>query len=208
AKLTGQTKERWDTAAADLATLWETFTAYSAVVDRAAEIMAGLRRSPGPQLADVTSLLTGPSVQLTRPPSALSRGDITSTGVTTVTLSAAVKGMKPAFASVAGVVGAAEAVWNAAADQLQQIETDLGAAKQQAASLADETLTGALAAAETGLAQLREVLNRDPLSLWRGGQGDLTRPRRPPEPTAAAASRAGGPGGPGCATAGAGVSPP
>jgi hypothetical protein len=191
AKLTGQTKERWDTAAADLAMLWETFTAYSAVVDRAAEIMAGLRRSPGPQLAEITSLLSGPSVQLNRASSALSRGDLTSTGVTTITLSAAVKEMKPAFASVADVVGAAETVWNAAADQLQQIETDLGAAKRQAAGFTDETLTGALAAAEADLAQLREVLNCDPLSLWRGGQADLTRLARLRERTAAAVSRAG-----------------
>src|SRR6516162_2922689 len=79
ATLTGQTKKRWDTAAADLATLWEAFTAYSAVVDRAAEIMAGLRRSPGPQLAQVSALLYGSSVQLNRASSALSRGDLTST---------------------------------------------------------------------------------------------------------------------------------
>ena len=191
ATLTGETKRRWDAAAADLATLWDTFTAYSAVVDRAAEIMAGLRRSPGPQLAQISSLLYGQSVQLSRPSSALSRGDLTSTGVVAVTVFAAVKEMKPAFATVADVVGAAEAVWNAAADQLQQIETDLGTAKQQAASFADETLTGALTAAETGLAQLREVLNSDPLSLWRGGQADLTRLGRLRERVAAAVSRAG-----------------
>jgi hypothetical protein len=153
--------------------------------------MAGLRRSPGPQLAQISSLLYGSSVQLNRASSALSRGDLTSTGVTAVTVFAAVKEMKPAFASVADVVGAAEAVWNAAADQLQQIETDLGAAKQQAAGFTDETLTRALAAAETDLAQLREVLNCDPLSLWRGGQADLARLGRLRERTAAAVSRAG-----------------
>jgi len=190
ATLTGETKRRWDAAAADLAMLWDTFTSYSAVVDRAAEIIAGLRRSPAPQLAQVSSLLYGTSVQLNRASSALSRGDLTSTGVTAVTVFAAVKEMKPAFASVADVVGAAEAVWNAAADQLQQIEADLGAAKQQAAGFTDETLTGALAAAETDLAQLREVLNGDPLSLWRGGQADLTRLGRLRDRTAAAVSRA------------------
>src|SRR5262249_43814559 len=148
-------------------------------------------RSPGPQLAQVSSLLYGQSVQLNRPSSALSRGDLTSTGVVAVTVFAAVKEMKPAFATVADVVGAAEAVWNAAADQLQQIETDLGTAKQQAAGFADETLTGALAAAGTDLAQFREVLNSDPLSLWRGGQADLTRLGRLRERVAAAVSRAG-----------------
>ncbi len=57
ATLTGGTAKRWDTAAADLATLWETFDAYSAVVDRAAELMAGLRRSADRQLAEISSLL-------------------------------------------------------------------------------------------------------------------------------------------------------
>ena len=36
ATLTGQTRDRWATASAALATLWETFLAYSAVVDRIA----------------------------------------------------------------------------------------------------------------------------------------------------------------------------
>lgn len=190
ATLTGVTKQRWDSAAADLTTLWESFTAYSAVVDRAAEILAGLRRSPGPQLAEITSLLNGPSVQLNQPSSALARGDLTSSGVTTVTLSAAVRDMRRAFAAVADVVRAAEAVWNAAADKLQQIETDLASARQQAGGVADEMLTGALTAAEADLAQLRGVLNSDPLSLWQGGQADLTRLARLQERTAAAVARA------------------
>jgi hypothetical protein len=190
AKLTGGTKKSWEAAAADLATLWETFTAYSAVVDRAAEIMAGLRRSPGPQLAQVSSLLYGPSVQLTRPASARSRGDLTSTGVTTVSVYTAVREMKPAFASVTDVVAAAEAVWNEAAGELQQIGTDLAAARQQAAGLADEAFTGVLTAAETDLAQVRDLVNCDPLALWRGGQVDTTRLARLRERTAAALSRA------------------
>ena len=190
ATLTGVTKQRWDAAAADLTTLWESFTAYSAAVDRAAEIMAGLRRSPGPQLAEITSLLNGPSVQLTRASSALARGDLTSSGVTTVTLSTAVRDMRRAFAAVAEVVRAAEAVWNAAADKLQQIENDLALARQQAGGVADETLTGALTAAETDLAQLRGVLNSDPLSLWQGGQADLTRLSRLQERTATAVAKA------------------
>ncbi len=66
ASLTGETKRRWDAATAAMTTLWETFSAYSAVVDRAAEIQAGARRSPGRGLAELTSLLNGPSVRLTR----------------------------------------------------------------------------------------------------------------------------------------------
>jgi chromosome segregation ATPase len=190
AKLTGGTKRRWEAASADLATLWDTFSAYSAVIDRAAEIMTGLRRSPGPQLAQVSSLLYAPSVQLSRPSSALSRGDITSSGVATVTVFAAVRDMKAAFATVADVVAAAEAVWNEAADQVQQIGTDIAAARQQAGGMADEAFTGLLTAVETELGQIRDLINCDPLALWQGGRVDTSRLGRLKERVAAATSRA------------------
>ena len=189
ATLTGVTKQRWDAASADLTALWETFTAYSAVVDRAAEILAGLRRSPGLQLTEISSLLNDASVQLNHPSSALARGDLTSSGVTTVSLAAAVRDMRRAFATVADVVRAAEAVWNEAADKLQQVETDLASARQQASGVADETVTGALVAAETELAELRQVLNCDPLALWQGGRVDLTRLGRLQQRTAEAVAR-------------------
>ena len=45
AALTGGTSKRWDTAAADLTTLWETFDAYSAVVDSARLVWAAISLS-------------------------------------------------------------------------------------------------------------------------------------------------------------------
>lgn len=78
ADLTGKTRKRWDATAADLTTLWETFGAYSAVVDRAAELMAGVRRIR--DLTEISSLLNGTSVRLSRPSPALARGDLTGTG--------------------------------------------------------------------------------------------------------------------------------
>ena len=40
AELTGDTRRRWDATAATLGTLWQVFSAYSAVVDQAAEAAA------------------------------------------------------------------------------------------------------------------------------------------------------------------------
>src|SRR5262249_20522489 len=54
AALTGESRKRWDAVAADLTTLWQTFDAYSAVVDRAAELLAGLRRSAARELAEIS----------------------------------------------------------------------------------------------------------------------------------------------------------
>ena len=58
AALTGVTKQRWDTASAGLANLWQTFTAYSAVVDRAADLAQSRRRSAR-ETAELGELLTG-----------------------------------------------------------------------------------------------------------------------------------------------------
>jgi hypothetical protein len=190
AKLTGETRKRWDVAAAELTTLWETFTAYSAVIDRAAEILPTVRRSPGRALPELTTLLNGPSVRLAHASSVLARGDLTGTADTAVTLAAAVQDMRRAFAAVADVVAAAETVWNALSDQLQQVAADLGAARQRAGGIADDALTGALALAETDLGQLRDVVNSDPLSLWQRGGVDATRLDRLRE---RAADRRGGP---------------
>jgi chromosome segregation ATPase len=190
AKLTGETRKRWDVAAAELTTLWETFTAYSAVVDRAAEILPTVRRSPGRALTELTTVLNGPSVRLAHAASVLARGDLTGTADTTVTLAAAVQDMRRAFAAVADVVAAAETVWNAMSDQLQQVAADLSATRQRAGGIADDALTGALALAETDLGQLRDVVNSDPLALWQRGEVDATRLDRLRERAAVAASRA------------------
>jgi hypothetical protein len=178
AKLTGETRRRWEAATAATTTLWETFSAYSAVVDRAAAILAAGGRLPGPKLEELTTLLNGTSVRLARASSAVARGDLTGTADTQVTPAAAVREMRRAFADVADVVATAENVWNGIADQLQQVAADLAKARQQTDGLADPVLadTGladALAQAEIELGQLRDLLNSDPLALWLRSPGNL-----------------------------------
>jgi hypothetical protein len=173
ATLTGESKLSWEAAATDLATLWEIFSAYAEVLDKAAEFMAGARRPSDRELALVTSWLTGASVELTRQKPLGQRG-LTETGRSDLTLAAAVQEMKRVFASVADVVAAAESVWNETADGFSEIGTQLAAAKEQLGDLSDDEVTGALAAAEDELGQLRDVLNSDPLALWQGGRVDTT----------------------------------
>ena len=191
AALAGESKRRWEAAASDLATLWEIFTAYAAVVDKAAELLASARRPSGRELAQITTMLNGPSVKLARPVP-LARRDLTETGDSDLTLAAAVREMKRAFASVADVVAAAESVWNETAEGLGEIGTKLAAAKEQAGDLGDDEVTSALAVAGDELARLREVLNSDPLALWQGGRVDTARLERLREQVAAAAARAAG----------------
>jgi len=189
ATLTGESKLRWDAAAASLATLWEIFNAYAAVVDQAAELMAGARRPSDRELAQLTAWLTGASVELNRQ-QPLGRRGLTETGKSDLTLAAAVQEMKRAFASVADVVAAAESVWNETAEGLGEIGTQLAAAKEQLGDHGDDEVTGALAAAEAELGQLRGLLNSDPLALWHGGGVDTTRLERLRKQAAAVAARA------------------
>src|SRR6266702_4173041 len=160
ATLAGESKQRWEAAAADLAALWEVFTAYAAAVDRATELLARARRAGSPELAEITTLLTGASVGLTRAPVPLAQRDLTDRGRADLTPAAAVAEMKRAFASVTEVVAAAESVWTETGDGLSEIGTALGAAKEQAGDLGDEELTGALAAAGGDLARLRADAQR------------------------------------------------
>ena len=189
ATLTGESKLRWDAAAAGLATLWEIFNAYAAVVDQAAELMAGARRPSDRELAQLTAWLTGASVELNRQ-QPLGRRGLTETGKSDLTLAAAVQEMKRAFASVADVVAAAESVWNETAEGLGEVGTQLAAAKEQLGDHGDDEVTGALAAAEAELGQLRGLLNSDPLALWHGGGVDTTRLERLRKQAAAVAARA------------------
>src|SRR5262249_47585447 len=177
APLTGESKLRWEAAAADLATLWEIFNAYAMVVDKAAELLAGAGRLSDRELVLVMTWLTGTSVELTRQ-QPLGRRGLTETGRSDLTLAAAVLAMKRAFARVADVVAAGESVWNETADGLSEIGTQLAAVKGQLGDLSDDEVAGALAAAEDELGELRDVLNSDPLTLWQGGRVDTSRLER------------------------------
>ena len=170
AALSGETKRRWEATAASLASLWEVYSAYSAVIDRAADTVTG---HLGPrELAAITNLLTGPSIQLAAGPGP---------GRENLTLVAAVTRMRRAFGPVTEVVSATEQVVNEMTGQLDSLTAELSRVTPLAASLADEALTGNLAAAQSKLSRLRATLSSDPLSLWQGG----------PDPTAGAVDTSG-----------------
>jgi hypothetical protein len=169
AQLAGVTKQRWDTASAALASLWDTYTAYSAVIDRAAELMATIRDR---DMAQVTELLLGRSVRLTRGPAPLARRDLADTGLEELSLPTAVARMRQDFPAVAEVVTAAEAVWGEVGALLDQAGAELTRATTLAAGIGDDALSASLAAASAQLSAQRTTLNCDPLALWHAGHAD------------------------------------
>jgi uncharacterized protein YhaN len=189
ANAVGDTGRRWNGAAVDLTMLWEVFEAYSAAVDRAAAIQERAHRN-GHGLAEVTAVLTGPSVRLAAASSPVTSRNLTGTADTWLTLSAAVRDMRSIFDSVADVVLAAEGVWTEAADRLQKADADLAEAKRRAGGFADDELTRMLATADADLARLRGVLNSDPMALSRRDHLDAARLERLPQQAAAISARA------------------
>ena len=166
ATLSGETKRRWEASAASLANLWEIYSAYSAVIDRAADVVSG--HLGARELAAITNLLTGPSIQLAAGPAPLAGRDLADSGREELTVVAAVTRMRRAFGPITEVVSAAEQVVNEMTGRLDSLAAELNRVTPLAASLADEALTGNLAAAESKLSRLRATLSSDPLSLWQG----------------------------------------
>ena len=157
------------------------------MIDRAAKVLSG-RLGPS-ELAEITALMTGPSIQLDRP-APLGRRDLADAGRQELTLASALTQMRRAFSAVTVVVSAAEQVWNEMASRLDDVGAELSRVTSLAAPLGDEALAGELAAAQAELTRLRGVLNSDPLALRFGDGVDTSGADRLRDRVAAAAAQA------------------
>jgi hypothetical protein len=173
APLTGLTRQRWDTASANLASLWETYMAYSAVVDRVAELGTAGRRPAKKDLPELTGLLTGTSVRLKSAPVPLARRDLADTGRRELTIAASVEAMRKAFSEVAEVTSAVEAVWGAVGGRLDAAAEELGKCRPLMGGLGVE-VQSEFRDAESSLDSLRAGVNADPLAQWHAGQVDTS----------------------------------
>jgi hypothetical protein len=174
AALSGQTGQRWEKASAALADLWQTFSTYSAVVDRVTELAQGNRRPSPRDLAELGEALTERSVKLARAPAPLARRDLADSGRRDLTLAGAVTAMRRAFSEVTEVTAAAEVVWTEAAGRLDAVRERLAGARAMFAGLEDDGLAARLRDAEATLESQRTALNSDPLALWRDGHADMS----------------------------------
>jgi hypothetical protein len=170
AQLTGQTRDRWDRASATLASLWETYMAYSAVVDRIAELSGG-HWGTEQRFLELTELLTGTSVVVTRVRAPLASRDLADTGRQELTVEAAVAVMRQAFTEVAEVTSAVETVWAEVGGRLDAAAEELTRVRPQIAGLGDEA-DAAFRDAQSSVVSQRAAVNADPLALWQHGRAD------------------------------------
>jgi hypothetical protein len=164
ARLTGQTGQRWAACTATLTGLWETYLAYSAVVDRIAQLSGGARGPAKKDQAELTELLAAPCVQLPAAQVPLGRRDLTAAGNPPVTIATAVQTMRGSFAEVTMVTGAVEAVLSGVGPPLDAAAADLLRVRPLAAGLGGG-IEAELAAAQSDLDALRATMATDPLSL-------------------------------------------
>jgi hypothetical protein len=196
AALSGTTRERWASASAALATLWETFLAYSAVIDRAAELGTGPKRPARKDLPELSDLLTGNCIQLPGPPVPLARRDLAAIARPPVTLAAAVGAMRRLFTQVTEVTSAAQSVWAALGPPLDAATADLARCAPRVAGLGADA-EAEFHAVSADLDSLRAASNADPLARWhpdpgggsQGGRADTAAADRLRERAAALASR-------------------
>ncbi|MGW4892328.1 hypothetical protein ACWEQL_08680 [Kitasatospora sp. NPDC004240] len=173
AELAGRTQERWSVAGQGLPLLWALFDRYSEALASARAVRARKARPGGPELAELSELLTGPAV--TVPGGAFPDGPqllgAPAKLVERISLADLMARMNSWYATVLEVVSAVDAVWSALPTRIDLLLAELGRVRTLAASLGARVGTHPigddLAGLEHDLTELRGEVRGDPLALWR-----------------------------------------
>ena len=167
APLSGSTAQRWQRMSAKIAALWDDFTAYQDVLNRAKEIR-GRRIKPRPEdLAAITKLVRGDSITLSTKSVALSERTLLgpSTISETATLAQTLSRMNTEYQLAADFIAQTEEAWNrlfAAADPVQARLKQLG---ETARGIGDRSVNTAVAGLIDSYSALRREIFADPLGL-------------------------------------------
>ncbi|WP_211301353.1 hypothetical protein [Murinocardiopsis flavida] len=165
AALSGRTEQRWAAAAVHTTELWQVFDAYRRVVEQATAMRAQISRPSHDDLAELTRLLTGESVELPREQSRFSQRTLLDPTDATerLTLDKAVARMTTAYDSAVEMISAADSAWTVLLPRLQAVEEAWARA---------ETRYGEVGVEHTGrdrlageIAALRDSVRSDPLSF-------------------------------------------
>jgi hypothetical protein len=171
APLSGATAQRWQRMSTKIAALWDDFTAYQDVLNRAKEIR-GRRVKPRPEdLAAITKLVRGASITLSTKSVALSERTLLgpSTISETATLTQTLGRMNTEYQLAADFIAQTEDAWNrlfAAADPVQGRLKSLG---ETARGIGDRSVSTAVAGLIDSYSALRREIFADPLGLVAAG---------------------------------------
>ncbi|MFF7455412.1 hypothetical protein [Kitasatospora sp. NPDC008115] len=172
AGLTGRTQERWAVVGQGLPLLWALFDRYSEALASARAVRARKARPGGPELTELSELLTGDAVTVPGgAPDGPQRLGAPARLVERISLDGLMDRMNAWYATVLEVVSAADAVWTALPARIDLLIAELRRVQTLAASLGvragGHPLGDDLEALEADLDGLRTEVRGDPLALWR-----------------------------------------
>jgi hypothetical protein len=169
ARLSGETRRRWDDTQSRITALWRTFDSYGRVLDRAERLRGRQPRLGQAELEELTWLLTGPSAEL---PSQENRRTRRAPSGEWLTLEEVVDRMTTTFKEAAAMVSAADAAWSVLLPRLEEVEQSWRSVRGLLTSLGtphrDRDGIG------RRLAEVRKAVLADPLSLVHDGRTDTT----------------------------------
>lgn len=174
AVLDGATRRVQSDVRSRMTSLWTLFDLYGRAVDAAAGLRARHPRPGQAQLAELTRLLTGPSVELPVTEVPLERRTLLAVpSGERLTLRAAADRMTALYEGVARPVAALDTVWSTLLSRLAEVEAERRAAGELLASLGGtdpefERLRDELEA-------VAAAVRGDPLTLARDGRADTAR---------------------------------
>ncbi len=167
APLAGITAQRWQRTAGRITALWDNYTAFQDVLNRAAEIR-GRRAKPRPEdLAAIADLLRGRSITLSTKAVALSERTLLgpSTVTETATLADTLGRMNKDFQLAADFVTAADAAWNRLFQQADPLQERLKQVIAQVREVGDRALGASVAGIGEQYTALRREVFADPIGL-------------------------------------------
>lgn len=173
APLTGETARRWQANAALVAALWDDYTGYQDVLNRAGEIRARRPKPRPEELAAIAALLDGPSITLSTKTLGLSERTLLgpSAVARTATLAESVARMDTGFRAVAEFVAAADTAWNRLFQQADPVGRRLAEVIAAVREIGERPIAAALAAIGDEYAALRKEIFADPIGLCEERSG-------------------------------------
>ncbi len=170
--LAGVTEARWQAIQTQAATLWGLFDAYRRQLELAEEIRAQGKPS-AERLAELSRLLSGPSVEPPGGEIPLAKRTLLGPAKERLTLDAVVGRMTALYDSTAEAVASTDAVWSALLTRLEEVEDSARAVTDLFRGM--EAYDPELERLTTELEALRQVIVSDPLSAENDGGQRLDR---------------------------------
>jgi hypothetical protein len=141
--LTGLTAKRWAETSTAMATLWEQYTTYSALIARAREVRARRSRPGDEEIEELTHILHGPVVELDSEAVPIERRGLTGPAQVTerITMVELLDRMRHAFDAVTAVLAAAESAWSAGIGRFDPLDRRVHAVSVLAESVGEGDFT-------------------------------------------------------------------